>query len=366
MSQSTIFPLSTKDSYRQNDIIDWLLAFEDKAIVQNSIRITGNVRVVKSADFGDATKRVAADDKVQIDSVVGIAGAFQSITCSTDLQGVIENQNEHGRYVKAKSVSQTTEQHRFTDTRNITELKAARDVHTRYLLASNSSSADASVPFSWKPDCAFNRTSANISHKKTGGLKLSVRLATDQQFLYGDEASSFTYELTDLRLEYNSVPDKGAGGNLSFATINMVKNTAESNNTNISTRVPAIVQSCSIVFHKDSQLNQATYNHYQLEEPPNIQRVTFSWNDSLSTYYNFPLETKQEILYNYQMSWGAMGKSDLGFVQLNSNENYGVGMPFGTFYDMSKGSKFGVNILSDIDATIKYAVFLFFRGIVQI
>ena len=371
MSQNTIFPLSTKDAYRQNDIVDFLLAFEDKAIVQNSIRITGKVRVGASGDITNNNGvKLDVSKKVQIDGTVGIAGAFQSITCSSDQQGVIESQNEHPRYVKAKSVAQTTAQHLFTDTRNTTELRTGTDIHTRYLLAGNSTGAiaDTQIPFSWKPDCAFNKSSQNISYKKTGGVKLSVRLATDQQFLYGADASTVSYALYDLRLEYKTVPDKGSSGNLAFATIQMVKNTAESNNTNLSTRVPAVVQSVSMVFHKDSQLNMYDYNHLQLEIPPGISRVEFSFNDSLTTYYNFALETVQEILYNYQKSWGVAGgsKNNINFPLLNKNENYGVGMPFGSYIDMTKGSKFGVNIRSNITNTLKYGVFMYFRGIVQV
>lgn len=41
-------------------------------------------------------------------------------------------------------------------------------------------------------------------------------------------------------------------------------------------------------------------------------------------------------------------------------------MPFGTYIDMTKGSKFGVNILSNINSAMKYGVFMYFRGIVQV
>ena len=51
MSHNTIFPLSVKDKYRANDIVDWLLTFEGKQIVQNSIRITGTVRVDTDANI---------------------------------------------------------------------------------------------------------------------------------------------------------------------------------------------------------------------------------------------------------------------------------------------------------------------------
>jgi hypothetical protein len=67
------------------------------------------------------------------------------------------------------------------------------------------------------------------------------------------------------------------------------------------------------------------------------------------------------------MSWGssAMGKSDIRFALLNTNENYGVGVPFGQFLDLSQ-TKFGINILSNIKNDSKYGVFMFFRGILKV
>lgn len=372
MSYNQIFPLSTKDKYRANDIVDFLLAFEDKQILQNSIRLTGKLRVDTSTNIGDDSQtptRVAAGTDLAIDGTVGIHGAFQSITCSCDNLGVIENQNEYPRYLKAKSSATQTAQQLFTDSQNTTELKCGRNEHTRYIFGGNEQSTlqDLQIPFSFKPDVAFNKSSSHIGYKKTGGLKLSFRLATDAQFLFGDSATNHSYALYDLRLEYQSLPDS-TSGDIVFETIHMVKTTAESNNTSISTRVPSIVQSVSMVFHKDSQLNTAVYNHLQLEVPPDVQRCEFSFNDSTTAYYNFALESEEEILLNYQRSWGvaAGAKSNITLSLLNKNESYGIGMPFGTYLDMSKGSKFGVNLLSNIQSTMKYGVFMYFRGIVKV
>lgn len=136
-----------------------------------------------------------------------------------------------------------------------------------------------------------------------GGCKVSFRLATDEQFLFGANAADYSYALYDLRIEYKTVPDTGSPGPVVFETIHMIKTTAESNNTSISTWVPAVVQSVSMVFHVDSLLNNAVSNHLQLQQPPDVQRVEFSFNDSTTSYYNFALESQQEILYNYQQSW---------------------------------------------------------------
>jgi hypothetical protein len=366
MNSQTIFPLSVKQSYSPNDVVDFLISYEDKEIVQNSIRITGKVRV--AADL-TAAARITVTDDVKIDGTIGIHGAFQSITSSCDNVGILENQNEYPRYVKAKSAASTTAQMLFTDCQNTTELKAGVDDHTKYILIGNSTTSqdDAKIPFSFKPDIALNKTSENIAFNKCGGVKLSLRLATTSQFLYGTAASNYNYALYDLRLEYIAAPMKTTGP-LTLETIHMIKTTAESNNTSISTRVPAIVQSVSMVFHVEDQLNTAAYNHVALEVPPAISRCEFSFNDSTTQYYNFALESEEELLYNYQQSWGNPGgsKSNITLSRLNANESYGIGMPFGSYIDMTKGSKFGVNILSNIQSTLKYGVFLYFRGVIKI
>ena len=46
---NSIFPISSKDKYTENDIIDFLMTFEDKMIVANSIRVTGTVKILTAA-----------------------------------------------------------------------------------------------------------------------------------------------------------------------------------------------------------------------------------------------------------------------------------------------------------------------------
>ena len=135
----------------------------------------------------------------------------------------------------------------------------------------------------------------------------------------------------------------------------------------VATRVPATVQSVSMVFHIDKQLNDAEHNHLELSVPPDVQRVEFNFNDSTTQYYTFALETPEEILYNYQMSWGVepMSKCNITLNALNAGDSYGVGMSLGGYIDMSK-SKFGVNIKSGIQSTLKYAVFMIFRGVLRV
>jgi hypothetical protein len=363
---NVVYPISSKDNYVANDMVDFLLTFDNREIVQNSIRITGLLKVNNTGSF--LTGQLSSATDVQFDSTVGIAGAFQGITCSCDNLGIVENQIEHPRYVKAKAVATTTPQLLLTDCQNTTELKNSNNVFSRCILGGNGQPANDGnkIPFSMKPDIAFNKSSNNIPFSKTGSCKISLRLATDAQFLYGANAAAITYKLYDLRVEYMTQPQSGVK-DLVFETIHVIKNTAESNNTSIATRVPATVQSVSMVFHIDSQLNNAIYNHLRLDTPPDVQSIEFNFNDSTTQYYTYSLKTQEEILYNYQMSWGVppMSKGGISLPRLDALDSYGVGMYLGGYIDMSK-SKFGVNIKSNITSPLKYAVFMIFRGIVKV
>ena len=137
---NVVYPISSKDAYTQNDIVDFLLTFEGREIAQPSIRVSGLVKVSKSAAF-DTTQLLDTSD-AQFDSTAGIAGAFQGITCSCDNLGIIENQIERGRYVKAKAAATVSPQQLLTDCRNTTELKSGNDTWSRRALGSSQGSIE--------------------------------------------------------------------------------------------------------------------------------------------------------------------------------------------------------------------------------
>ena len=361
---NSIFPISSKDKYTENDIIDFLMTFEDKMIVANSIRVTGTVKILNA---NGAAPIAGSGVDWAIDGATGIHSAFQSITSSCDELGVISNVNEYPRYVKAKTSATQTRLQRVTDSLNTTELRCVSDASTAAIL--NGKKYTFGQSFSFKPDIALNTSTTDIPWKKVGACKVSLRLATNNMFLFGayHAANNLHFELSNIKLEYSTVPDAPLKSPLVFETIHMIKNSLDSSNTSISTRVPAVARSMSVVFHKESQLNTALYNHLQLDVVPDVQRVEFSFNDSTTQYHSFALDTQEEILYNYSQSWGApaMGKSDISQAMLTIGESYGIGFPFGQFVDLSK-SKIGLSILSNVKSGLKFGVFMYFRGILRV
>ncbi len=367
MSLNIIYPSSTRDKYSQNDIVDFLISYEEKRVLMNSIRITGVVRVVSTAS---PNGRIDTSKKVNLDSVVGIHNAFQSITSSCDNFGIIENNTEYPRTYRMKMNASQPSTVMANESNKSCELRLGMDPKSKYLVLGNNAPDNDNgegkdVSFSFKPDIALNKSSGDISNAKCGALKVSLRLSTNSQFLYGDNAGDYQYELRNLQLQYYSAPDKKGGG-IAFESLYTVKGTAESNNTSLSTRVPAVVRSVSCVFVQQLHLDSAVYNNLIQERPPDVQRVEFSFNDNLTQYVSFVFKNHDEILYNYQRSLGYNGKSNMSQSHLwGEGDYYGIGLPFNQLVDMRQ-SKFGLNIVSGISNEVKYSVFMVFRGVVSL
>lgn len=374
MSLNTIFPNSVRDTYTENDIVDFLISIENQQVLKNSMTITGTVEVVDSND-----NRIDTSKDVNIDAVDGVHALFQGITSSCDRAGVIENNIIYPLWYRMKMNASQLDTMMASETNKTSALRSGENSKTKFLLLGNNGADSDSgtgkrMSFAMKPDIAFNKSNDDIRVSKTGNLQLSLRMATNRQFLFGNNASSYSYKVRDLQLHYYTRPLQGKGENLVFESIYSVKNTAESNNTSLSTRVPAVVRSVSCAFIQTKALDNFVYNNIQQERPPDVQRVNFSFNDSTTAYVSFTFENQSEILYNYQRSLGYgyggyLGKSNMTQHHIwGKGDMYGIGLNFGQLVDM-RNSKFGLNIVSGIGSAAapeKYSVFMVFRGVVSV
>ena len=363
MDYHTIFPQSFKSAYVQNDVVDFVMTFENQALLQQSLRITGDLVINSVGTTAMTSNSVDNAADVKFDSVVGIHGAFQAITCMTD-NGILENLNEYPKYVKAKAMSSLANTQFGTDAVRVSELRCGDTSGKMSKALATGNPNSKKVSFAFSPDIALNKSTESVPFAKSGVCKVTLRLATNSQFLYGaGNDINHNYQINNLQLHYRTVPPK-AVSNLQFESITSISNTIESNNTSLATRVPATVQSVSCVFIREKNLNQSVPNHLALEIPPAVSRVEFSFNDSTTQYITYELTDREEILYNYQRSWGQSKKNNMTLELLDhGGRAYGIGMPFGTFVDMSN-SKFGLNLVSEISNQDKYAIIIFFRGVV--
>ena len=100
----TIFAQAPKASYSENDQIEWVMTFENKRLVSNSVRISGTLRVQHNGS------NITHGQNVFMDSQVGIHSFFDNWNISMDNPniGFVEQLNMYGRYVKQMNQTNQT------------------------------------------------------------------------------------------------------------------------------------------------------------------------------------------------------------------------------------------------------------------
>lgn len=373
MSINVINPVSTRSTYSQNDKVDFTIALSPgESVVKNSIRITGLLKVSNGAT------NIKTTNNIYYDATCGISGVFQQIICSTQNQGVIETNSDYPRYVKSKMQAIMTPSQLASNSSNITELRCGSSTITNALLARSGKVAgftnktsgalvDAEyTSFSMVPDICFNKSDNHIAGSKTGQLHISLRLATNYQFLFGaDVSTTYAFTLKNLQLQYWTIK-QDVKGPLTMEKIIVIRNTLETPNSQFSTSVPAICRSVSCVFHEESTINTSLNNNLENQFLPGVERIQFSFNGDNQEYISNTIKTPNEILYNYLESWGDYDKSSISNNLLYvKGDGYGIGLDFKSFVDLSN-QKFGLNIVSNVSSARKYAIFMIFRGIVTL
>jgi len=346
----SILPQSQKDSYGENENIDFNLSFEGQSIKRGSLRISGNLGL-------------ANIDTTQIDGHTGIHGVFSSVVTEFQTKGVVENLQQYPRLHKMKMLARQDDPQTLSASVNVTSLKIARDEMTTSMLA-GAVRLDT-LPFCCKLDIMLNRTDSDIPYSKTGAVRISLRTASYAQFMTGATlgAGATTYALTNLELHYQ-VSESAKSGPVQATTYHLIKHSIDSNNNSISARVPAMVSSVSCSFILASRENSNTYNNLECAELPGVSRVQWTFNDAMNVV-KYDITSREEILYNYLKS---MGRSDYNSVRtadlVNESRTYGMGLDFYGGINLLN-QKLGLDIVSTADNTNVFSMYMFFRSVVQ-
>jgi hypothetical protein len=146
-----------------------------------------------------------------------------------------------------------------------------------------------------------------------------------------------------------------------------LKQTIASTNATISTKAPITADSMFLTFIQQQDENTPLLNGLENQRPPNVARVEFAWNDSLSQQYRYELDNEEEILSNYIKAVNAsmVAENNASTNVLASNDSYGMGLNFGSFVDLSQ-SKISIRIESGVSNTNPFTAFMFFSGIITL
>jgi hypothetical protein len=353
--QHSVLPENSQSSYTEYNNVDFLMTFENRALLGNSVRLVGDVRVQ------DAGVDLTNDKKIYLDPQIGAHSFIESINTSIQSAGNIENLTGYARLV-GMTEDATLDPNSQMNSENRSELKAPKKEMTLLELIGENTGASTSLndpcSFSIKPQFCLNATSGvgsnstAISYTKTGAIRVVFNLARVFNALHGgDVDGNITYELTNLRLEFLSVPDEQPN-NKTFHRIKYhIRQSVLSSRSNVSSKVPAACSgvSCSLVRASDE--NQGVANGYERQFLPLIDQIQFLFNNNTNEYIAYKLDDREEILMRYIESLKDTQQNSMSLTNLKANKSFGIGLFFGGEMVNLANQTFNISIVSS-DSTI--------------
>ena len=357
LSYSESQPLNSKDRYSALETVDFILDFPQKKLVLGSIRIEG--KLLCQSDTGARNDT----ELIQMDGSVGIHQCVDSVNVELQTQGVIENiSSDYGRYVKILA-STSLDEDNYHQASKVTELRCASDRVGRAICRGVANPLE-DISFSFKPHICLNNNAGGeglLSYRKSGYVRISVNLTSNANMFFGmDMTATQQYHLSDLRCRYMTADDDGRDQPNLLKTTYTLKNSLNSQNSNISSKVPAVCSGVTISFLAQAREALLDFNSLALERPLNISQVQYLFNDS-NKYITYSLQNEEEYLQNALDSLQATGVSGVSASSLKANEGFLLGTRFGGLVDLSVNN-FNLQITSGISANDPHIVYQVFHS----
>lgn len=341
----SIYPTSQRSEYLENTNVSFRLSFEGQQIVQNSVRLCGNLSV---STIGGSS----------YDAPTGIHGAISQVSVEMAKRGMVESLQALPRWMKMQSETRQNDTEILSNSVNTTSLTLARDDQTTKFL--DGVKELNVLPFACRLNCCLNNANGAIRWSRTGAITLNLRLASKDQFLTGTTAAT-AYKLTNLELMYQTVPEQKSNKPVQSSTYYMVKHTLNSANSSINTKIPQNVQSVSASFILADRENNKDYNNLECAVLPSVSRVQFTFNDSQNLVLQ-NMSSEQEILYNYLRSMGVRDFNNIRVNTLvNESKSYGIGLNF--YRPVSE--RVGLEIVSGVQSNTPTSMYLYFRSVIS-
>ena len=367
---SSSIPENIKDEYTEYSNVDFVMTFKDQLLNLNSIRLEGDLDV--KHDSSSLNSVANTDKNIVYDRLVGGHAFIESV--QTEVGGsVVENLSEYARYVKMVGAASLSPSDMYNSV-NVCELKCGDVQQTNMMMKGEVVETQPTVAvrnnpdFSIKPKFVLNAGTGRVPYSRTGAIRVSFNLARNFSALYGLDVSALTkYSLKNLRLVYTTVPDDGSASKLvPLRTKLNIKQSIQSGFANISTKVPAEVDSVSCSLQYQDEEQTAVNNNQQLQKIPSVSQVQFLFNDSTNKYMSFSLDNNEEIVSHFIESMIDSGTNTMSPNQLALNDGYGIGLRFGGDFIDLRNQKFNIQITSALTNTRAMIMYLYFHSIMSL
>lgn len=350
-------PLNIKTSgYTANDIVEFTLRTRPgRSIKAGSIRFTGKLAVEKLKLDGTYTPLVF-NDAVTFNPFCGAHSLIRNISTSVN-NGIVENISYYPRIVGMMKQSQYTLEKLNTDSSASTEMLGSQN--GVYMLQENYED-DFGRSFSISPECALNKSSADLDNTKFSTLSVIMNLANEVEafhttHLAGDSYmldansgfSGLRYVINDFQCNWIEVQEAPAP-KVVMQTIQLITQSMVTSNSffNVSTAgLP--YDAVALSFIRQANRNKLTEDNNLCEFIQGLDgvngRLEFNINGN-DRPIAFPILSYQECALNYLKSLGgSINRNSIVNSYLSKTSTFGVGASFLT----SMNDRIGVALQTD-------------------
>tara|TARA_R110000796_G_scaffold63084_4_gene145383 strand:+ start:2482 stop:3660 length:1179 start_codon:yes stop_codon:yes gene_type:complete len=370
-------------SFGEFAIADFVLNFPQRKLVAGSIRITANVLANDTLHGADKV----GTQNLYVDPLVGASAFFDTMTTTLDKVGQIESIQDYGRWIKTVEQAKTARTDLFKGSA-VCELKAPNANWVKTVLRGTSASraldgsaanADGleisdQADFSIKPMICLNSAmggDGSMSFRKTGPVRLTLRVARALSALYGPSVSPPSagtvakVALSNLRIHFASVPDDGTDAPMTMSNIVNIQSTIQSSFANISCQVPAICRAVSATVIRTSHQNAGgLHNPLACEVLPEFRTVEFIYNSTINnSLVSYQITDYAELLERYVKSVSDSDHSSTSMWEIKHNSGMGIGLEFADGLLDLRRQRFQIQISSGVNSAEPYAMSLFFWGV---
>ena len=331
------------------DTIDFLLLADGRKLIKNTITLDFDVLVTSDANLGTP---ITSTDIIGVENKIGGHAYFESFNVEVQSQGNIQQISDYARWVNMIT-SASNDENDFYSSRFQAEGRQVRERGGAYVnqkvavRGSQGASANLSVlpNFCIMPNICFNNMQGDdYSFSKNGYIKVSTNLARQTSALFGGGATNANYQISNIKLRYQTRADDGQQGIMLMNSVSSIKQTINSNQANILSRVPSDkVNGVAISFLAQADENAPTKNSYQLQKLPYLDEVQYLFSDSSSKYITYVMKDLDDMVSKGIEALNDTGRNQCNHNKLASNKGHIIGLPFEEYVDLSN-QKFSVQL----------------------
>ena len=349
MFYNAVKPLNIKPLYSANDIVDFTLKLRPgRAVKAGSMRVSGYLNIQKQAPGSTDWVPCTKADSVFVSPYAGVHSFFRNSACSVN-DRVIEQNSMYPRWASMTKQSKLTLE--GINTSSMATLELCGSQNNVALLGSEVAPNTVtlpgvvgevvSIPFSFHPELALNKCSADLGQSRFPQMKILFNLCSAIEALYSTahedyiaaNIASLQYSFLDLQLAWYETVEVPSREPVTFQTVSLITQTLISSNATFAVNSPTLYDAISMSFIKQAHRNKINFDNYACEYIPGIENVgsrveaTVSGNDQP---IRFPINTYGELSLNFWKSMAGDVKNSIMNTYTSQNGCFGIGYRFTT------------------------------------